>query len=137
MVVIVLLLFLLVGYESTVVSQNNEQLLLNDVTADPGKYRGKKITANLRFKNIDFVFNSITFYDRKNIDISFDISIHKAMIEYQLEMLNLHRGLEYKVTFLVHDVEGQGIINGELISFIPLILFNLPEGRYSHNTRAE
>ncbi|HPJ38181.1 MAG TPA: hypothetical protein PLT75_07040 [Spirochaetota bacterium] len=125
---IFLLLACIVCYESTVVSQNNNSLLLHDITRESGKYRGKKITATLRFKNIDFVFNSITFYDNKNIDISFDISIHKAMIEYQLEMLNLHRGLEYKVSFLVNDVDNQGVINGELISFIPLLLYKLPGG---------
>ncbi|HON79462.1 MAG TPA: hypothetical protein PK544_13300 [Spirochaetota bacterium] len=125
---IFLLLACIVCYESTVVSQNNNSLLLHDITRESGKYRGKKITATLRFKNIDFVFNSITFYDKKNIDISFDISIHKAMIEYQLEMLNLHRGLEYKVSFLVNDVDNQGVINGELISFIPLLLYKLPGG---------
>jgi len=125
---IFLLLACIVCYESTVVSQNNNSFLLHDITRESGKYRGKKITATLRFKNIDFVFNSITFYDKKNIDISFDISIHKAMIEYQLEMLNLHRGLEYKVSFLVNDVDNQGVINGELISFIPLLLYKLPGG---------
>lgn len=126
--IIFVFISILVGYESIVVSQNNNSLLLNDISKDPGKYRGKKISATLRFKNIDFVFNTITFYDRKNIDISFDISIQKAMLEYQLEMLNLHRGLEYKVIFLLTDIEEQGIITGELISFIPIILLKLPDG---------
>ncbi|HPB84026.1 MAG TPA: hypothetical protein PK200_18480 [Spirochaetota bacterium] len=126
-VIILCLMCGMTGYQSTARSQNNNSPILHDIANEADKYRGKKITATLRFKNIDVVFNTITFYDRKNIDIAFDISVHKAMLEYQLEMLNLHRGMEYKVIFIVNDVEDQGIINGELISFVPLILFKLPD----------
>ena len=82
----------------------------------------------LKFKHLDNLFGKIYFYDRKNYDIVFDMTLQSTMREYRTEILNLHEGLDYSVTFLFNGVGNIGLITGELISFTPVILSSLPDG---------
>jgi hypothetical protein len=108
--------------------QTDQDVLIRDIVREPASFQGKTLYLKLRFKTLDDVFNTITFYDRKNIDITFDFEIQKTMPEYRNEILNLHRGLEYIVTFIVNGVSEQGIIEAELVGFKPDCLLKLPDG---------
>jgi len=107
----------------------NTDIILSGIRENASGYGGKTVTMTMNYKNTDRIFSTITFYDRKNQDISFDISIQQTMIEYQRDMLNLHEGLDYLVTFIVNGVDATGFIDGELIRFTPLILTLIPEGK--------
>ncbi len=104
------------------------ELLLRDLASEPEKYTGKKITMQLKLKYVDWIFGKIYFYDRKNYDIAFDISLQSEMDEYRYELLSLREGMDFEVTFLYQGVGNIGMINGELVKFIPVILLKLPEG---------
>ncbi len=104
------------------------ELLLRDLASESDKYTGKKITMRLKLKYVDWLFGKVYFYDRKNYDIAFDISLQTEMDEYRYELLSLREGLDFEVTFLYQGVGNIGIINGELVKFIPVILLKLPEG---------
>jgi hypothetical protein len=106
-----------------------DDLLLRDLAAGREGHEGKKITMTLKFKHVDYLFSKIYFYDRKNYDIVFDMSLQTTMDEFKTEILNLHEGLDYRVTFLFNGVGNIGLINGELISFTPVILDSIPEGK--------
>jgi hypothetical protein len=101
---------------------------LRDIARKIDAYRDKEITLRLRFKNIDYTFEKITFYDRKNIDIVFDVSRHIKDKKFKQHTLNLHEGMEYNVNFIVKDVGNNGDVLGDLISFTPLALLKLPDG---------
>ncbi len=104
------------------------EILLRDLAAGQEKYQGQKITMTLKFKHLDTLFGKIYFYDRKNFDIVFDMTLQATMREYRTEILNLHEGLDYRVTFLFNGVGNIGLITGELIGFTPVILSSLPDG---------
>lgn len=89
-------------------------------------YKGQQVMMKLRFKSVDLLFNKISFYDEKNTDIIFDISMLIKEEKFQKDMLNLHRGLYYLVTFTVRDRGDLGYINGELRNFTPFILEKIP-----------
>lgn len=130
---ITILLFL---NTASLYSQNYEKILLNDIINNAEQYNNKNITLKLRLKNLDNIFNKIIFYDRKNIDIVFDISELKKTALFKTRLLNIKEGLEYIVEFTVKDiVKETGFISGELIDFKPEILFKLPE--VEKNQKAE
>ncbi|MBN2039641.1 MAG: hypothetical protein JW864_06345 [Spirochaetes bacterium] len=113
-----------------------ENILLNDIISNAEQYNNKNIKLKLRLKNIDKIFNKITFYDRKNIDIVFDISELKKTAQFKERAANMREGLEYIVEFTVKDIiEDTGFISGELIDFQPEIIFRLPE--IQKNQKAE
>ncbi|MFH0975215.1 MAG: hypothetical protein V1874_05470 [Spirochaetota bacterium] len=120
-----ILLFLAAGI-LRVFAEQPANILLNDIIADINTYRNKTITLKLKLKNLDSVFDKITFYDKKNIDIIFDVSELKKDIRYQKQVLNLHEGLDYSVTFTVKELTEKNNLMGSLISFQPVILSNLP-----------
>lgn len=115
------------NYYSIGISQEQKNLLLNDIAGNITSYQNKTITLTLRLKNIDATFDKIAFYDRKNNDIIFDIAELKKTKQYKKEAQNLHQGLEYNVTFIVKNVTKHRIIMGDLLSFQPLILSKLPD----------
>lgn len=115
------------NYYSIGISQEQKNLLLNDIAGNITGYQNKTITLTLRLKNIDTVFDKIAFYDRKNNDIIFDIAELKRTKQFKKETQNLLQGLEYNVTFIVKNVTKYGIIMGDLLSFQPVILSKLPD----------
>ena len=122
-------IIILLGLSPLGITGEVDDLLLRDLSAEKGGYEGKKITMTLKFKHVDYLFSKIYFYDRKNYDIVFDMSLQSTMDEFRTEILNLHEGLDYHVTFLFNGVGNIGLINGELLSFSPVILDSLPEGK--------
>jgi hypothetical protein len=114
---------------SSISAEDTAQPLLNELAGASEEYEGKKITLILKFKTLDRIFNKIYFYDRKNIDIVFDIAIQADMAEYTNEILNLREGMDYSVTFLFDGMGNIGLIKGELIRFTPVILSKLPRSQ--------
>ncbi len=127
-VTVVLLAFIPVLQLTGQADTPGQDVLVRDIVREADSYRGKTLNLKMRFKHLDDLFNTITFYDRKNFDITFDFEIQKTMPEYRNEILNLHRGLEYIVTFVVNGVTEQGVIEAELVGFKPDCLLKLPEG---------
>ncbi len=105
-----------------------EDILLSDIASNISSYKGKTISLRLRLKYMDTIFNKLVFYDKKNIDIEFDVEGMVKDRKKRNEFLNLHNGMEYVVTFSVKEVGKMGILIGELEGFIPLALLKLPSG---------
>ncbi len=110
-------------------SQDYQDLVLADIAENIATYKGKSLTLRLRLKYMDTVFNRLVFYDRKNVDIEFDVESMLKDGKKRNEFLNLHNGMEYVVTFSVKEVGKMGILIGELKDFIPLALLKLPSGK--------
>lgn len=114
---------------SPLVSQNYQKLLLREIAENIEDYRNKNITLRLRFKNLDKIFDKIAFYDNKNHDIVFDISGLKEKEDFKQSALNLHKGMEYLVSFRVIEVGANGEIIAILAAFKPFALLKLPDGK--------
>lgn len=99
---------------------------LMEIAASIDSYKLKTVTLRLRLKTVDRIFEKITFYDTKNHDIEFDISAKETKKRLVADMLNVHQGLEYNVTFVVRDAGGAGNILADLKGFKPVILDALP-----------
>ncbi len=111
-------------------AQEYETITLLEIINNNDKYVNKSITLKLKFRNLDPIFKKITFYDNENHDIVFDIAGLINTKQFQKERLNLHEGLEYIVEFTVKEVIAENAyITGDLISFKPVLLSNLPEGK--------
>lgn len=118
---IILLLFN-ISISSLLFPQEEDKIILNDIAEDIAKYKNKTITLKLRLKNLDTIFDKIIFYDKRNIDIVFDIAELKKGKSFQRQALNIHRGMEYHVVFTIKELTQKKIIIGELKSFTPVIL---------------
>jgi hypothetical protein len=104
-----------------------EEKTLSVIASGIDGYRDKNITLTLKLKNLDRIFGFITFYDNNNHDISFDISSSESRKRFAGELLNIHEGMNYRVTFTVRGVGGLGLLLGDLQGFEPLILEIIPE----------
>ncbi|HOD16687.1 MAG TPA: hypothetical protein PK307_12020 [Spirochaetota bacterium] len=104
----------------------NRQPLLMEIAASINTYKTKTITLRLRLKQVDRIFEKIVFYDTKNHDIEFSISDRDLKKRLAADMLNVHQGLEYNVTFTVRDAGSAGNILADLKGFKPVILDALP-----------
>lgn len=110
-------------------ARDYEDILLSDIASDISSYKGKTLSLRLRLKYMDTIFNRLVFYDKKNVDIEFDVESLLKDVKKRNAFLNLHNGMEYVVTFSVSEVGKMGILIGELKDFIPLALLKLPSGR--------
>lgn len=127
--IVILLIFLFVlRLDFYIFSLDDERMQLEDIAKNVENYRNKITTLRLRLKNFDNIFEKLIFYDQNNNDIIFDISSLKMKDQFKREILNLHEGMEYLVSFIVKDVVDSVEIEGELVSFKPIILLKLPEG---------
>jgi hypothetical protein len=106
--------------------QEHDRVLLTDIASNISSYKNKVMTLRLRLKHVDDVFHKIVFYDRKNNDISFDVSTRAQRDKFGPAMLNLHEGADYLVRFKVVDAGSLGYVIGELEGFTPLFLGKLP-----------
>ena len=107
-------------------AQEIEKKYITDIINDIENYHNKTITLKLRFKNLDAIFNKIIFYDKKNMDIAFDISHFKKDSQFQRDVMNLREGMEYLVQFKVKKSIKDYQLSGDLISFSVDILLKLP-----------
>lgn len=80
----------------------------------------------LKLKNIDKIFEKITFYDVKNHDIEFDISSPQLKKKIESNIHSLHEGLEYYVTFSIENVGNNGQIIATLKEFNPVFMQSVP-----------
>ena len=80
----------------------------------------------LKLKQIDRIFEKIIFYDSENIDIEFDISAKDVKKKLEKDMLNIHEGMLYRVTFIVTGTGNLGGLIGNIQSFTPVFLEKIP-----------
>lgn len=106
------------------VSGNN--LTISSIIADIDSYKNKSVTMTLRLKYIDRIFEKIVFYDSENIDIEFDISDKELKKRLNRDMLNIHEGMIYRVSFSVSGRGHLGGLMGDLQGFKPAFLEKIP-----------
>ena len=99
---------------------------LYDIASSADDYVDKNVVMALKLRNINKIFFTITFYDGNNHDISFDISDNKTWKKFEKQLLNVHEGMNYKVSFIVKGRGNPALLSAELISFEPLILEIIP-----------
>ncbi len=105
---------------------DHENVLLNEIAENYNAYKSKTITIRLKLKHVDKVFEKITFFDIKNHDIEFDISDRLIKKRIVNDMINLHEGMDYNVTFIVQNIGNLGQIVAELRGFKPVLLDSVP-----------
>ncbi len=103
-----------------------DKILLLDIKSNIEKYKQKTVTMKLKLKYVDNIFEKIVFYDRKNSDIEFDISSQGSPKHLKWNLLDLHEGLDYYVTFRITGVGNLNQINAELVKFTPCVLDKIP-----------
>ena len=100
--------------------------LLSEIAASIDSYKTRTITMRLKLKYVDRIFEKIIFYDRKNHDIEFDYSSKETKKIIANDMLNVHEGLEYNVTFTVKNRGSAGNVVADLKGFKPVIFDAMP-----------
>ena len=123
--VFILIVFVLFLNLNTVFA-GPENILLNDIVENIDKYKKKTITLKLKLKFIDKIFGRIIFYDSKSHNIEFDISSISLKKKLKLEIINLHEGMDYFVTFTINGVGNYKLIIADLLKFKPVLLEKLP-----------
>jgi hypothetical protein len=105
---------------------DTKNMLLSDIAAKIVEYKNKTVTLRLKLKYADRIFEKISFYDRKNNDIEFDISSKETKKLIVQDMLNLHEGMGYLVTFTIRNIGKNSEVVADLLSFTPAVLDSLP-----------
>ena len=116
----------IIALSVTAGAENSRPVLFKEINTDITAYKNKTISMKLKLKNIDYIFEKITFYDPKNIDIEFDFSSKELQKKLKNDFLNVHEGMDYIVTFTVKDSGNLGRITADIESFKPAILDILP-----------
>ena len=111
------------------VSSQEEVAELGHIVKEIDRFRDKAVSMTMKFKIHDTVFEHISFYDRKNHDIEFDVSEKEVKRRLKDAMLNLHQGMDYTVVFTVKAVGPMGNVVADVIGFEPVLLLLLPEKR--------
>ncbi len=106
---------------------NPERITLIEIAKNINNYKAKTITIQLKLKYVDRIFEKIIFYDKKNHDIEFDISDRFLKKRIASDIINIHQGMDYNVTFIVQNIGNLGQIIAELKGFKPVILDSVPE----------
>ncbi len=102
------------------------QAYLYELSDNIERYKNKQITMILKLKRYDTIFQVITFYDKKNYDITFDCIELVKQPWFIQQKLNLHPGMEYNITFTVKGVGNLKEVIADLKYFEPVILQKLP-----------
>lgn len=123
------LILILIVLMSVAVFGEDEDGSLGRIIADIDNYKNKTVTLELRLKHLDRIFEKIVFYDSENIDIEFDISGRERKKALARDLLNLHEGMLYSVTFRVIGTGNLGGLLGEVSGFKPLVIEIIPENR--------
>ncbi|MFW5709848.1 MAG: hypothetical protein ACOCXW_00105 [Bacteroidota bacterium] len=100
---------------------------LNEIAENIDDFKGKTVTMELKMKYHDHIYNVLTFYDKNNIDIAFDIKELQNDPRFKKQMLNLFRGRSYTVTFEVLKKGNLGFLIGKLIEVEPSFIKKIPE----------
>lgn len=104
---------------------DEKPLHLLRVASEP-KNRSSDVIMKLRFKMYDEIFERLTFYDNKNIDIEFDVSSKESKKNHSDKIGFLCEGAEYMVVFSVKEYAPGGKIYGVLKEFRPAVIEKLP-----------
>lgn len=99
---------------------------LSEIAGAIESYRDATVTMKLKLKTVDTVFERIVFYDQKNHDIVFDISRRETKKRLKRQMMNIHEGMDYFVTFKVVKTDNSGLVMAELVDFRPAVLDRIP-----------
>ncbi|MFA5519325.1 MAG: hypothetical protein WDA74_08730 [Spirochaetota bacterium] len=106
--------------------QADIDLTISKIVYEIDVYQNKPVNMTLKLKQVDRIFEKIIFYDSENIDIEFDVSGKEAKKRLRNDMLNLHEGMAYRVSFIVTGTGNLGGLIGILESFTPLFLDKIP-----------
>ena len=107
-------------------NRDARDVLLSEIAAKIGEYKNKTVTLRLKLKNVDRIFEKISFYDAKNNDIEFDISSKETKKLIIQDMQNLHEGMGYLVTFTIRNIGKNSEVTADLLGFTPAVLDFLP-----------
>ena len=99
---------------------------LNAINKSMETYRNKEVTMLLRLKNVDYTMLRITFYDKDNIDITYDIDRYEKNKRLLESMQSLHEGSRYLVIFTVREKDQNNMISGVLSEFKLYFIDKLP-----------
>jgi len=120
-------LLLFIVFISAAVYGEDKEGSLGKIIAEIDNYKDKTVTLELRLKHLDRIFEKIVFYDSENIDIEFDISGKERKKALARDLLNLHEGMLYSVTFRVIGSGNLGGLLGEIQAFKPIVIEIIPE----------
>ena len=120
-------LLLFIVFISAAVYGEDKEGSLGKIIAEIDNYKDQTITLELRLKHLDRIFEKIVFYDSDNIDIEFDISGKERKKALARDLLNLHEGMLYSVTFRVIGSGNLGGLLGEIQAFKPIVIEIIPE----------
>lgn len=104
-----------------------ENITIGRIISEIDSFKDKTITVNMRLKYVDHIFDKIIFYDSENVDVEFDISGKEKKKELSDNLINIHEGMLYHVTFRVIGTGSLGGLTGSLNEFIPVIVDKIPE----------
>jgi len=124
---IIRILFLIMLIAAPALHGEDERVSLTKIISEIDLYKDKTVTLSLRLKHIDRIFEKIVFYDSENIDIEFDISGRERKKSLEGDLLNLHEGMLYSVTFRVIGTGNLGGLLGEVSEFKPIVIDFIPE----------
>lgn len=102
-------------------------ITIGRIISEIDSFKDKTITVNMRLKYVDHIFDKIIFYDSENVDVEFDISGKEKKKELSDNLINIHEGMLYHVTFRVIGTGSLGGLTGSLNEFIPVIVDKIPE----------
>jgi len=105
---------------------SGDNLTISSIISEIESYRNKSITMTLKLKYIDRIFEKIVFYDSENIDIEFDISGKELKKRLHKDLLNVHEGMVYRVSFTVTGTGHLGGLVGDIEGFKPAFLEKIP-----------
>lgn len=105
---------------------SEENMTLKALAESIETYRGQEIEMLFRLRNHSEHFKTITFYDKNNHDIVFDISDRRKDKIIKSNLRTMHEGSIYRVIFTVEGIDSKGKIQGRIKSFTMELLERLP-----------
>ncbi len=105
---------------------SDDNMTLKALAQSIETYRGQEIEMLLRLRNHSEHFKTITFYDKNNHDIVFDISDRRKDKVIKSNLRTKHEGSIYRVTFTVEGTGTKGKIQGRIKSFTMELIERLP-----------
>ena len=105
---------------------SNENMTLDKLAQSVETYRGQEIEMLLRLRNHSEHFKTVTFYDKNNHDIVFDISDRRKDKVIKSNLRTMHEGSIYRVNFTVEGTDAKGKIQGRIKSFTMELIERLP-----------
>ena len=126
--ILIIIAWAIIIYSQEKRISENADPLLSEIAAKIDSYKNKIVTLRLKLKLFDRTFEKISFYDRKNHDIEFDISSKETKSVIKNDMNDIHEGMVYLVTFRIRNTGKLNEVNADLLSFKPAVLEILPAG---------